>query len=304
MASGIAYASMPSVNSTLLRLVPSGAQLVSGFSEPGQPVRNARLALVTAENNLDLSDCIALLGVDGEERIVQVVTVAQSSGRKELNDHLLLLEGHFNQALIFKSAIENGAKRNMQNGVEIVEIQPFSRESNRGLRERWMAILNDKVLVFGTPRLVAEALDRYQQHQPGDPVLLERKARLPANVHKWILVALRPSLMNSESEALPFPSFIRGVFGRSDELELGLHYGHGIRAFFAAHIPDESVAKELAVPQSPHRINCPGGGWAYFQPGPDGSGYIYGSTVLRSKELEQLSDAFGPKAVGALTQKP
>lgn len=51
---------------------------------------------------------------------------------------------------------------------------PFDRESPSMKDVRWLAILENRVLVFGVPWMVAKALDRYERHEPADPILLQR----------------------------------------------------------------------------------------------------------------------------------
>jgi hypothetical protein len=106
-----ASASAAPVDGDLLKLVPVGAQIVSGISDPGTSSSTGRLLVVTANNSRDYDDCLALLGVDGERTFNEVIEAAASSNTGDLIDHLLLVAGHFDRLEIFKAALENGSTR-------------------------------------------------------------------------------------------------------------------------------------------------------------------------------------------------
>jgi len=80
-----ALASAAPVDSELLRLVPAGVQIVSGISDPGTPSSTGRLLVVTENNNRDYDDCLALLGVDGEKSIKEIIEAAASSNTGDLS---------------------------------------------------------------------------------------------------------------------------------------------------------------------------------------------------------------------------
>ena len=84
--------------------------------------------MVTENNNRDYDDCLALLGVDGERAINEVIEAAASSNTGDLSDHLLLVAGHFDRLGIFKAALENGSTRAEYNGEQVLVVKPFDRE--------------------------------------------------------------------------------------------------------------------------------------------------------------------------------
>jgi hypothetical protein len=115
-----ASAAAAPVDSDLLKLVPVGAQIVSGISDPGTSSTTGRLLVVTENNNRDFDDCLALLGVDGEKAINEVLEADASSNTDDLGDHLLLLAGHFDRSGIFKAAVENGSTRAEYSGEQVL----------------------------------------------------------------------------------------------------------------------------------------------------------------------------------------
>jgi hypothetical protein len=102
--------------------------------------------------------------------IEQVIEVASSSFSGDLCEYLLLLAGSFNHRSIHKAALENGATILEHDGVSLLAISPFQREQQQFNRARWLAILDEKILVFGTPAMVRNALDRYLHNEQTDPI--------------------------------------------------------------------------------------------------------------------------------------
>jgi hypothetical protein len=68
----VAGPSATALDGDLVRLVPGGAPIVSGISDPGKSSTTGRLLVATENNNRDLNDCLALLGIDGEKAINEV----------------------------------------------------------------------------------------------------------------------------------------------------------------------------------------------------------------------------------------
>lgn len=237
-------------DSRLLRLVPPGAEIVAGIANPGVPGTSGRLLVVTANNNRDLDDCLALLGVDPGETIDELVEVASSSPEGDLNDHLLLLAGHFDGPRIFRAAVENGAESADYHGTALLAIKPFPRELQQMSALRWMAILNGRTLVFGVPGLVERALDRYAQNQPANPRLVERLAQLPSDVNSWSIIAMAPSMLDRHLAPDALPESWRNILKNADELAVGIHYGRTAHVDFAIHTRNSDlIGRFQAQPQ-------------------------------------------------------
>ena len=84
VSAATASASAAPADGDLLRLVPGGVQIVSGISDPETSSATGRLLVVTENNNRDYDDCLALLGVDGERAINEVIEAAASSNTADL----------------------------------------------------------------------------------------------------------------------------------------------------------------------------------------------------------------------------
>ena len=70
----------------LLRLVPANAAIVAGIEDPHHGDQSGRLLIVTHNNNVDLDDWIALVGVDAQREVDRLIEVAMPSPRGDLAD--------------------------------------------------------------------------------------------------------------------------------------------------------------------------------------------------------------------------
>jgi hypothetical protein len=285
-------ASASPTDSPLLHLVPSGAELVAGIADPGTPITGGRLLIVTVNNNRDLDDCLALLGVNDERTIEEVVTVASSSGQGDLNDHLLLAAGHFDSVRIFRAAIENGATRTMYDGTGLVVVRPFTREQQQMSQVRWLAILNERTLVFGVPSLVAKALDRHHRRDPTDPDLLQHLGQLHSDVNSWSVIAMAPERLNEHLAPYALPQSWTSIFKDANEVVVGIHYGHVARVAFAVHTRDAGLIEGLLtraqlIPTSMSSVVT-----LRLQQEPIENDTIRGSFAVREKEFDKCLALF------------
>ena len=245
-AAFLAHACAAPVNNSLLSLVPAGAEIVAGIQDPHNPDSHGRLLLVTHNNNLDLNDWLALTGVDGSMQVDELIEVAASSSQSELNDHLLLISGRFNRDQVFRAARKNGAATSEYNGVRILLIAPFARERQEISSIRWMAIIDDRTSIFGTPELVRKSLDRYASHEVPDAPLLQRLEQLHPDVNSWnVLVMSAPMLIRHVVPGQlhsPWTHILDGAH----ELTIGIHYGSKARIDFAASTDGDQQAASFA----------------------------------------------------------
>lgn len=235
VSAATASASAAPAAGDLLRLVPGGVQIVSGISDPETSSATGRLLVVTENNNRDYDDCLALLGVDGERAINEVIEAAASSNTADLSDHLLLLAGRFDRSGIFKAALENGSTGAEYNGEQVLVVKPFDREKYSMNAVRWLAILKNRVLVFGVPGMVARTLDRYERNEPADATLLQRIARLHPDVDSWSIITMPPLMLTAHLALESVPASLETILKDADEVELGIHYGRMARINFSIH---------------------------------------------------------------------
>jgi hypothetical protein len=220
---------------------------VAGIEDPRNPDTRGHLLLVTVKNTFDFDDCQSLTGVDTHRRTDETIWVAASSPQDELNEHLLLVAGRFDREHIFQAAKRNGAATNLYRGLEVLLVKPFTREQGQMRDTRWMAILDGRAVVFGTPWLVERALDRYVDHEQADPLVAERLRRLHPQVSSWNVLVV-PHEVFSKSAALgqspaPWIDLLgKDMVEDADELTLGIRFGSMARVDFAVRMADNCKA--------------------------------------------------------------
>jgi len=221
----------------LLALIPPGTQILAGII-PTPPGRwHRRFLLITRKCALDMEDFGSLSGMDPSRDIHQVLFVAQQGVPPTVEEHGILVSGRFDQARIYRSALDGGARNAEYRGIHVVEIQPFARE--RGVDQiRWLAILQSNVLLFGTVETVKEALD--QKFAPGaqDSRLVQNLAALRRDDDAWsIVVGTRNSGIRGALAALS-PELAAMADGKV--LRLGIRYGRQIEFEYAVDSSSQS----------------------------------------------------------------
>ena len=240
MAAGMGRSFSPDLR--LISLVPSDAKIVAGIGAPtmhGQQPSN--FLLITPNNAADLNDFLALSGVDDARVIHQVILVATKRGTGNPDGHSLLASGQFNQARIFKAAVENGAEIGQYRSVRIVVLSPFQRE-RQSLRDvRWLAIVGENVAILGTIEDVRAELDRHLDKSSADLPLMQSLAQLEGDDMSWCLVRklAQNDLILHALRSLD-PEFARRVHD-GDTILFGIHYGHRIGFEYVLTTSDTSV---------------------------------------------------------------
>jgi hypothetical protein len=211
----------------LLRLVPANAAIVSGIEDPHHRDQSGRLIFVTDNNNADLNDWIALVGVADKQEVDGLIEVAMPSPRGDLAEHLLLARGSFEGGRILNQAERNGDGRRKYRGVRIVELKPFQREAKEMTDTRWLTVLGDNTAIFGTPVMVMRALDRYLSSSATDGALVKRMMTLRRDVNCWSILAMPGAVLARHLPAgvvVSSDTLLRGV----SNVTVGIHYGSGI----------------------------------------------------------------------------
>lgn len=232
-------------NSKLLWLVPSGAQIVAGFENYHDPDHHGQLLLTTRNNRLDLADWQAIAGVDHNRAFEEVIEVAASSIGGRLSDHLLLVAGRFSEETIFKSLELNGAKKVEFKGQTIMLIEPFPREKGLLAGTRWLVILQDRFVMFGTPKMVQAALLRYVNHADSDMILRERLSQLPREVSSWNVLSSMSKSPTQYKASLPSSPWEK-FFDGAKVMMVGARFGSKIRLHFSLHASSDRGADFFA----------------------------------------------------------
>jgi hypothetical protein len=230
----------------LLRLVPTNAAIVSGIQDPHHGDQSGRLIFVTDNNNADLNDWIALVGVADHQEVDGLVEVAMPSPRGDLADHLLLARGSFEGGRILNQSERNGGGRREYRGMRIVELKPFQREEKKMIDTRWLTVLGDNTAIFGTPMMVMRALDRYLSSSATDGALAKRMMTLRPDVNCWSILAMPGAVLARHLPAGVVASsdtLLRGV----SNVIVGVHYASKERVDFSIGTNSPEAATALAA---------------------------------------------------------
>jgi hypothetical protein len=235
------------LESSLLPLIPPGARIIGGVEDPRNPDTRGRLLIVTMKNSYDFDDCQSLIGVDTTRKVDEAIWVAASSAQGLLSEHLLLAAGRFDRQHIFQSAMLNGAMAGVYRGVNLLVVEPFSREQGQMRDTRWMAILDERTVVFGTSSMVQRALDRYLDRDAADPLVMERLSRLHPQVGSWNVLVLPRGALSKIAFLGPSQASWADLLGRDtvenvDELTLGIRFGSTARVDFVARTANNATS--------------------------------------------------------------
>jgi hypothetical protein len=245
----IASASAVTPNPKLLSLVPPTAQSVAGMSASPRGGQPSSFLLVTHNNLMDLNDFMALSGADDSRVIEQVIMVAADGGGA-LAEHSLLVSGHFDQGLVNRSAYRSGAGANaiQYRGISVLVIQPFARERSSFDDVRWLAMMDAKLAVFGTSRLVQQELDRYLDHSAADPALERRLEHLRRDDATWCVATLPDHNSEIQSTFQILDSRLAELLRSGDTIQFGIHYGRQVEFEYEV---DMAPGRDTEVVQRP-----------------------------------------------------
>jgi hypothetical protein len=224
----VAVASAGTPDSRLLPLVPPGAQVVAGLSAPSAPGQPASYLVATRNNSVDFRDFISLSGVDDSRIIRQLVLVAEADDKGILTDHSLLAIGHFDQARIFKGAVENGADISEFKGIRVLVVQPLERDRSTFNDVRWLAVIESDIAVFGTVTMVRQELDRHLAHSVADPVLMRKLARLRRDDASWCILAAFVHNYETRRALGSLDPMLADPAHDSDAFQFGIRFGRQV----------------------------------------------------------------------------
>ena len=189
----------------LIALVPAESVVIAGIRSPAEPGRPGSMLLVTLADRIDLQDFLAIVGTDPSRAVHEAILLAATGPSGPLSEHGLLANGHFDGNAITRFALESEATRVSYRGLPVLAMPAFAREQDRFKETRWLALLDDQVVVFGSPSLVQRVLDRQVEHRTPDAAILSRIDQVAQDSDAWCLAP-----MTSQR------SKITGVFDRLD----------------------------------------------------------------------------------------
>ena len=229
-------------DSKLISMVPPGAQIVSGFENKPNKV-GGPLLMTTVNNVLDLDDLRSLSGVDPKRGFSEVIEVTFAPAGTALNEHLLLSAGKFQREAIFRAAQLNGATSVQYLAETVLVVEPFSREKAQMKDTRWLAILDDKIALFGTPWMVQQALNRFENRTLPDPILMTRLALFRHDVDCWNVLTSLPRLQQNVFVQSRSP--LSALFDGAELMMVGVRFDSKVRVDFMLHASQDPASLDV-----------------------------------------------------------
>jgi len=241
---GVASAVSPDLR--LLSLVPLSAQVVAGMDAPLRPGLPDAYLMMTYNNTVDLRDFLALSGVDDSRSIHQVILVAAGDGMGSLAEHSLLATGHFDDARIFKAAVENGASISQYKGTRVLVLQPFERDRGTFKDVRWLAVIDANIALLGTIATVQQELDRHLAHSAADPSLIQNLARLRRDDETWCVLAAFVHNYETRRALGSLDPTLADPAHDGDAFQFGIRYGRHVEFEYELTASSRSFAQAVS----------------------------------------------------------
>jgi hypothetical protein len=231
----------------LLALVPTGAQIVAGINVNSSSLHSQPhyFTLGTNLNSLDLNDLCALVGVDSEYVIRQIIFVAAPDKAGSLSEHSLLVSGHFDRTRIYGSAVDGGATITDYHGISVLEVLPFAREREEFNDVRWLVAPDSDLLLFGSMATVQQELDRFRNHRAVDPLLVRRLARMHHDVATWSLFFVQMDDGLSTILATLNPQ-LAYLVRKGDSFRLAIRYARQVEIEFEVTTASGAATRDIA----------------------------------------------------------
>ena len=234
------------VDQKLLSLVPPGAAVVAGMDTPPPKDQPGSFVLITHNNTVDLQDFFALTGVDSRRFVRHAIFVAMHGETSQLGEHSMMAHGQFDQARIYKSAIDGGATLFQYRGIPVVEIEPFAREQAEFHDSRWLAIVDSDLLLFGTIASVRQELDRDLDRSVADPVLEHKLSRFRHDDETWCVLSSANQYPEIEKALSGLDPKLAEVVGKADDFQFGIRYRKQVEFEYEATTTSRTATRALS----------------------------------------------------------
>jgi hypothetical protein len=131
-------------------------------------------------------------------------------------------------------------------------MQPFARERDSFYHVRWLAMMDSKLAVFGTPALIRTELDRYLNHSAADPSLERKLSHLRHDDVSWCVA----TVPEGDNEIRPIFRALDSTFAdllrMGDTIQFGIRYGRQVEFEYevnlAARSDAEAIQRSFAEP--------------------------------------------------------
>jgi hypothetical protein len=192
------------------------------------------------KNVLDRSDFLSLAGVDDSMAIHQMIFVTGSTDPRASGEHSLLVSGHFDQARIFKAAVQNGATVTEFKGFRVLVQHPFERELGTFKDVRWLVVIDSNLALFGTTFSIQQELNRHLSRSAADPSLMQRLAHLRRDDATWSILDLFDDNDGIEHALSSLDPVLAKLLHEGNSFLIGVRYGRKIELEYEATQPSNA----------------------------------------------------------------
>ena len=234
------------LDTRLLSLVPSGSQIVGGTTAPIDDHQRGAFLVFARANTLDLEDFFSLVGSDSSRRIDQLVFAASAVRDVGNPEHSLLVFGRFDARGVRESA---RTTQKLYRGIPMMIVHPFDRERSILPHDRLLAIIDSRLVLFGTPSSVEQEVDRYLDGATIDDSLLEKLRTLRNRDETWCVISSLLFGRQIQRVLRKLDPEFGSIDANTESILFGIHYGRQIEFEYVIH--GRHNLEELAVLSEP-----------------------------------------------------
>jgi hypothetical protein len=233
----------------LIALVPPGIGMVAGMEARHRDAERPDLFIPLPGKSLRDYDYFgSLCGADPARSVNEVIFVDDHLERDDGYDHTLLARGYFSSEIIYRSAINQGAERQSYRGLPVLSLPPLARERTEFNESTWLAIVDARLLLLGTPEYVRQELDRLLASSEPDPALAEQFAAVQRSDVWWIM--FRPFNISMVRGALITLSPVLADLLNHSSLRMATRYGRRVEFDYQVDIMAPTVLDTQRAPAS------------------------------------------------------
>jgi hypothetical protein len=246
------YASPSEPAPDLIALIPTQADLVAGMEARHRGPERPNLFIPLPWESLhDIDYFNSLCGADPAKTVSEVILVNGGVDRLEFA-HTLLARGRFNSEILYRSALGRGAVEESYRGLPVLLVPPLAREHSELNEFTSLAVLDSRVLLFGTQEYVRQEMDRFIAGSGRDPWFAQQITAVQRSDVWWVI--RKPFNTSVVKDALMRLSPALAQILTRPNVSVGMRYGRQARFEYHLEIsstPERTWTPDSTLPESP-----------------------------------------------------